>query len=53
MGLDKLIAVVVMGVIGCVAQFTDPDTSKEIVIPILTGIAGLITGEGFKIKGKF
>lgn len=45
---DKNLAILALAVIAVVAMFTMPGTAKDVVIPIITGIAGFVMGDARK-----
>lgn len=42
---DKLLAMICVTAICCVSIYFDPSGSKEIIMPIVTGIFGIVTGQ--------
>jgi hypothetical protein len=41
---DKLMAILCVTAICCVSIYLDPHGSKDIIMPIITGIFGMATG---------
>ena len=41
---DKLIGIATLGIIACLSMWLLPDAAEKIVVPIVTGIGGLVTG---------
>lgn len=49
---DKIIGLIVLGVIAMGVIFQVPESVVEVVVPIVTGVCGFIAGDSFrKSKG--
>ena len=47
---DRIIAILAVTIICIIAMFVVPNEAKEVMIPTITGIFGIVTGRAMKNK---
>ena len=47
---DKLLAMICVTAICCVSMYFDPSGSKDVIMPVVTGIFGIVTGQAISTK---